>query len=88
MSLIPSFSWFANLRWQRLRPASAADFGDMGTAFGLDATIDADPPTTVPAFFMRNGRPIPGAPESGLLERRFSPVDLRDGQHIDRRSRL
>jgi hypothetical protein len=83
MSLVPSFSWFAILRWQRLRPAAAPDFGDMGTAFGLDASMDAAPPTTVPAFFMQNGRPETGAPE-----RRRSTIDLREGQPIDRRSRL
>jgi hypothetical protein len=104
MSRVPPFSWFANLRWQRLRGVPPTDFGDMGTAFGLDASMDRDPPTTVPAFFMRNGRPTNGAPAMDLqevdvrsggdqeggaaTERRVSPVDLREGHHIDRRSRL
>jgi len=83
MSLVPTFSWFAVLRWQRLRPASAPDFGDMGTAFGLDASMSSGPPTTVPAFFMKNGRSETGAPE-----RRRAPIDQREGQPIDRRSRL
>ena len=103
MSRVPSFSWFAKLRWQRLRPAAPPDFGGMGTAFGLDASMDRDPPTTLPAFFMRNGRPTNGAPgmdtqegdarqgelpANGRPDRRVSPIDLREGQHIDRRSRL
>ncbi len=88
MSLVPSFSWFASLRWQRLRPAVPPDFADMGTAFGHDASMDTEAPTTVPAFFMKNGRPGNGAPESGAPERRISLMDQRAGQHIDRRSRL
>ena len=83
MSLVSPFSWFANLRWQRLQPAAPADFADMGTAFGLDASMDREPASTIPAVYNDSGRSRDGAPE-----RRKSPVDLREGQHIDRRSRL
>ena len=88
MSMALSFSWFANLRWQRRRSIASPDFGDMGTAFGLDASFDSDPPTTVPAVFMKNERPGEGAPAGEKPERRMSPADLREGQPIDRRSRL
>ena len=88
MSRVLSFSWFANLRWQRRRSIASPDFGDMGTAFGLDASLDSDPPTTVPAVFMKNGRPGEGTPAGAKPERRMSPADLREGQPIDRRSRL
>jgi hypothetical protein len=63
MNLAPAFSWFASLRWQRARPVALLDFADMGTAFGLDASLDSEPSTTMPAVFMKNGRSETGAPE-------------------------
>lgn len=91
MSLVPPFSWFVGWRWQRARVSAGPDFGDMGTAFGLDASIDSEPPTTVPAVFMKNGRPGEGAPDGQTYhgaDRRMSLVDLREGQLSDRRSRV
>jgi hypothetical protein len=61
MNLVHTFSWFAGLR--RQRPAAPRDFADMGTAFGLDASLDTEPPTTVPAVFMKKGRPETEAPQ-------------------------
>ncbi len=88
MNLVPSFSWFTSLRWQRLRPAAGPDFADMGTAFGLDASFDAEMPSTIPAFFMRSGCPTEGAPGDAGHERRTSHDDPRPEPRIDRRSRV
>ena len=88
MNLVPSFSWFTSLRWQRLRPAAVPDFADMGTAFGLDASFDTEMPSTMPAFFMRRGRPVEGAPDRASVERRSSNDDPRPPPRIDRRSRV
>jgi len=63
MNLVPAFTWFASLRWPRAQPAVPLDFADMGTAFGLDASLDSELPTTIPAVFMKNGRPESGAPQ-------------------------
>jgi hypothetical protein len=62
MNLVPAFSWLTRLKWQRLRPAASVDFADMGTAFGLDASMDSLP-AAEPAARMKRGRPIVGAPE-------------------------
>ncbi len=63
MNLVPAFSWLTRLRWQRLRPASQVDFADMGTAFGLDASMDSLP-AAEPAAGMKRGRlTTGGAPE-------------------------
>ena len=48
MNLSPAFSWLAKLKWQRPRRAKRLDFADMGTAFGLDASLESEPPI-VPA---------------------------------------
>jgi hypothetical protein len=69
MNLVPALSWLAGLRQQR--PAAPLDFADMGTAFGLDASLDAslgaspdsEPPATIPAVFMKKGRPETEAPQ-------------------------
>jgi hypothetical protein len=65
MNLVPAFSWLAGLR--RQRPAAPLDFADMGTAFGLDASlgtsVDSDPPATIPAVFMKKGRPETETPQ-------------------------
>ena len=87
MNLVPTFSWLTKVRWQRPRPAAPADFGDMGTAFGLDASIETEPPSTMPAFFVRSGRPADEAPDSGGFVR-SSHDDPRPEPRIDRRSRV
>ena len=74
MNLIPTFSWLASLKWQRPHRVAPLDFADMGTAFGLDASLDSMPPLeTVVA--MKKGRPETGAPQ-----RRLSRVGLREGR--------
>jgi hypothetical protein len=88
MNLVPTFSWLTQLRWQRARPAAPPDLADMGTAFGLDASMGAEPPSTMPAFFLRSGRPEEAAPDSGGFERRTSHDDPRPEPRIDRRSRV
>ena len=57
MNLVPTFSWFAGLRWQRPRHAAPLDFADMGTAFGLDASLDTEPAISRLAPLMKKGRP-------------------------------
>ena len=49
MNLIPGLAWFAALRWHRPERRQTPDLADMGTAFGLDASM-AMPPviTSVP----------------------------------------
>jgi hypothetical protein len=39
MNLVPRFSWLAKLGWRLPRAAARPDFADMGTAFGLDASL-------------------------------------------------
>ncbi|KNZ34165.1 MAG: hypothetical protein AD742_01815 [Methylibium sp. NZG] len=101
MNLVSPFSWFAGWRWQRSRAGARPDFADMGTAFGLDASMTAEPPSTMSAVFTkpvftkeaftkekRPGEGALGGSQYQGADRRRSPVDLREGQPIDRRSRL
>ncbi|NUZ04303.1 hypothetical protein [Piscinibacter koreensis] len=45
MRLLPAIARLVGIRPRRAKPLGATDFGDMGTAFGLDAitTIDETP---------------------------------------------
>lgn len=61
MNLVPSFTWWTRLRRVRFGFAASPDFGDMGTAFGLDASLDFDPPLHS-AGPMKKGRPEPRTP--------------------------
>ena len=66
MNLVPAFAWFSHFKWQVARRASVPDFADMGTAFGLDASLDTQPPEPPPAATapsQKKGRPVPGAPQ-------------------------
>ena len=56
------FSWLAALRGQRAPRSAETDRGDMGTAFGLDASFD--PPATLPP-----GHTLPPAALSPLESR-------------------
>jgi hypothetical protein len=47
--------WLASLRWIRSAPQVEDDFADMGTAFGLDASLE-----TVPSAY----QPASGHPEA------------------------
>lgn len=42
MNLIPPWAWLATLRRTVVRTDDEPDFGDMGTAIGLDACIEDD----------------------------------------------
>ncbi len=41
MNLIPGFGWLRSVTSRRLPTRPASDPGDMGTAFGLDASIES-----------------------------------------------
>ena len=78
MNLVPTFSWFTHFKWQMPRRSAQPDFADMGTAFGLDASLDPQPLTKPPLArpsMQKKGRPEPGAPQqqpsrSGVRARR------------------
>ena len=56
MNLMSGLAWFAALRRQRPERRESPDLADMGTAFGLDASMAAAPiiPGTAPS---ETGRP-------------------------------
>jgi hypothetical protein len=61
------FSWFSALRGQRSSRSGEADCADMGTAFGLDASVDA---YAAPAPSERDMAPLSIPPlESRLIRR-------------------
>ena len=50
--------WWSSLGLGKAAPAKDTDYGDMGTAFGLDATMDTLPmPDKGSAAEKENGRP-------------------------------
>ena len=53
------WSWWASLGFSRRSVRDANDFGDMGTAFGLDASLAGD---TDIGTETQNGRSDPEAP--------------------------
>lgn len=59
MNLVPPKAWLSAFRWQLPRRASGPDFADMGTAFGLDASLEAEPG---PPPAQEKRRPGLGAP--------------------------
>ena len=50
MNLIPGFGWLRSVATRRVPANPTSDPGDMGTAFGLDASIES----------MAEQRPAPG----------------------------
>jgi len=74
MNLVPSFSWWARLRRARFGFAATPDFGDMGTAFGLDASLDPQPPQK-PA-----GPTKKGHAETGVPPQRRTRINARAGR--------
>ena len=76
MNLVPTFTWFAGLRQRRRLNAARLDFADMGTAFGLDASMDTEPLGL--AFLAKpvpkkKGRPETGAPQQRPLRAAMRP---------------
>jgi hypothetical protein len=70
MNLVPTFAWFTHFKWHVPRRSSPPDFADMGTAFGLDASLDSEPavlPVETAAAAQKKGRPVPGAPQQQPL---------------------
>lgn len=43
MSKSPSVPWWSSLGFGKAAPAKDTDYGDMGTAFGLDASMSTLP---------------------------------------------
>jgi hypothetical protein len=41
--------WWASMGFPQPTPAADTDYADMGTAFGLDASLGKTPPATAPA---------------------------------------
>ena len=74
MNWVPSWAWFAHLGWARSQRHSLRDFADMGTAFGLDASLEFLP-CAEPAMAKKNGRPEIRAPQQ-----RPSRFALRKGR--------
>jgi hypothetical protein len=66
MNLVPTFSWFSALRLRWPRGACQPDFGDMGTAFGLEASLDSEL-SRPPQPPIKKGRPESGTPQWRLL---------------------
>jgi hypothetical protein len=54
-------SWWSSLGLGKRAADDADDFGDMGTAFGLDASMAGEADAGAP---MKNGRPETEAPAS------------------------
>ena len=78
MNLVPTFAWFAGLRQRRRLNAARLDFADMGTAFGLDASMD-----TEPLGLASLAKPAPnknGRPETGAPQQRPSHAAMRPGR--------
>jgi hypothetical protein len=65
MNLRSSMTWWSGFKWRMPRPLVARDLADMGTAFGLDASLDLEPaePESRRAKAQKNGRPVTGAPQ-------------------------
>jgi hypothetical protein len=79
MSFIPSFAWLSNFSWRVARPTTGRDFADMGTAFGLDASMD-DEPAPAPARIgaARAGAHKKGRSETGAPQQRLSREGSRE----------
>ena len=58
MSKSPSVPWWSSLGFGKAEPAKDTDYGDMGTAFGLDASMGSRPmPVDGRAAKKEDGRP-------------------------------
>ncbi len=48
MKKVPNSPWWATMRLHPLRPPADTDYADLGTAFGLDASLRHAAPETPP----------------------------------------
>jgi len=43
MNKVPNIPWWASMGFHKPEPAPDTDYADMGTAFGLDASMNTNP---------------------------------------------
>lgn len=48
MNKVPNIPWWASMGFHKPEPPADTDYADMGTAFGLDASMRHDPEVEVP----------------------------------------
>ena len=71
MNLTSPLAWWAAIKWRIERPARQPDFGDMGTAFGLDASLEDAPEALPPPTRHWKGRFDVEAPRVRLVPPRL-----------------
>ena len=64
MSLIPGLTWLTSMAARRSEADDSPDPADMGTAFGLDASIEAEPAEPSP-----KSTPTPPPPADRVVRR-------------------
>lgn len=69
MNKSTSGSWWSSLGFGKAAPAPDTDYADMGTAFGLDASMDPRPGNEARAD-ARNDKGRPPSPGTGPLKKR------------------
>ena len=50
MDKLPNIPWWTSMGFQHPEPAPDTDYADMGTAFGLDASMKSDQDPDTPAI--------------------------------------
>ena len=68
MSKSTSGSWWSSLGFGKAAPAPDTDYADMGTAFGLDASLT--PPVSGPGTDAGDEKGRPPAPGAGPVKKR------------------
>jgi len=69
MSKSTSGSWWSSLGFGKAAPAPDSDYADMGTAFGLDASLDTLP-MPEPSGDARNDKGRPPSSGAGPFKKR------------------
>ena len=69
MSKSTSGSWWSSLGFGKAAPAPDTDYADMGTAFGLDASLDTLP-MPEPGSDARNDKSRPPSAGAGPFKKR------------------
>lgn len=69
MSKSTSGSWWTSLGFGKSAPAPDSDYADMGTAFGLDASLDTLP-MPEPGADARHEKGRPPVPGAGPVKKR------------------